>query len=221
MKKHLILSICICCSSLNIACSSNAQNTSETKHDIKESSISIEDKAIIKKYKDRINSLDFSDRELVNKTKKDSLPEIRKIKIKIKNEDEREKIEMNIYLSTGMYNEAYTLNTKILKSSPYSANLITQCELIHNLKLSKTEFERCHAKLALAIKKDLEKTSKNDPEYIYGEWGYFLSMYKSGHKEYDSQLKKILDSTKDEQIKFQLESSYELAVEQKNSYENN
>lgn len=217
MKKYLILSIFICCSLLNIACSSNAQNTSDTKHKIKESSISIEDKAIIKKYKDHINSLDFSDRELVNNTMKDSLPEIRKIK----NEYEREKIEMNIYLSTGMYKEAYTLNTKILKSSPYPANLITQCELIHNLKLSKTEFEKCHAKLALALKKDLQKTSKNDPEYIYGEWGYFLSMYKSGYKEYESQLKKILNSTKDEQIKFQLESSYELAVEQKSSYENN
>ncbi|WP_228153378.1 hypothetical protein [Acinetobacter haemolyticus] len=74
--------------------------------EVKESKISPEDQVIIQKYKDHINNLDLSDRNLVDATMKKSLSEISKIQ----NKHEREKIEMNIYLSTGMYQEAYNLN---------------------------------------------------------------------------------------------------------------
>ena len=43
-------------------------------------------------------------------------------------------------------------------------------------------------------------------------------MYKSGHEEYEVKLKEMLNSIKDKEVKYQLESSYELAQEQKQSY---
>ena len=42
---------------------------------------------------------------------KDSLSEISKIK----NDSEREKLQMQIYLAAAMYTEAYDLNSKMLK----------------------------------------------------------------------------------------------------------
>lgn len=62
----------------------------------------------------------------------------------------------------------------------------------------------------------MAETSKNAPEYAYSQWGYFLSMYKAGHEDFKFKLEKFINSTKDEQVKKQLKSSYELANEQKN-----
>ncbi len=200
----------------NTACSSTESNKNQTEakstqNNEKLASLSIEDKAIIKKYKDTINNLNLRDKEHSDKVMKDSLSEISKIK----NDYERQKIEMQIYLATGMYQEAYNLNSKMLKDSFSQARLVTQCELSYYAKRPKKEYEKCYADLALILQEELKTTPKNDPEYIYGEWGYFLSMYKSGHDEYKIKLKQIIDSTKDEQVKFQLESSYELAEEHK------
>ncbi|MEB3754076.1 hypothetical protein [Acinetobacter sp. MD2(2019)] len=89
-----------------------------------------------------------------------------------------------------MYKEAYDLNTRMLKNSFSKARLVSQCELSFYAKRPKQEYENCHEKLALAFQKELKITPKNDPEYIYGEWGYLLSMYKSGHTEYKTELKK-------------------------------
>lgn len=200
---------------LSIGCSSGVSSDNNVLKDSDNTSmISIEDQNIIKAYKDKINSLDFSDRELVNKTMRDSLPQINKIE----DDYEREKIQMNIYFALEMYKEAYDLNEKQIKNNPNPQNLIIKCELIHTLKYSRKEYEACHTELASVFKKELEVTPKNSPEYIYGEWGYLLSMYKSGHNEYQIKLKKMLDSIKDEQIKFQLKGSYALAVEQMKSY---
>ena len=211
MKKYLILSI-VCCTLMSTACSSNVHDISDVKAESKESKVSFEDQAIIKKYKERINGLDFSDRALVDKTMKESLNEVSKIQ----DVDEREKIQMNIYLSTGMYQEAYNLNTKIIRDYPYIANFITQCELIDQLKRSKKEFESCHEKLALLIKKELKNTSKSDPEYAYGEWGYLLSMYKAEHHEYKHKMEQFIKSITDEKMKELFQSYYELAIEQQN-----
>ncbi|MGM1002677.1 hypothetical protein [Acinetobacter haemolyticus] len=210
MKKYLI-PVLICCSLVSIACSSSVHDVNAIE--VKESKISPEDQLIIQKYKDRINNLDLSDRNLVDATMKKSLSEISKIQ----NKREREKIEMNIYLSTGMYQEAYNLNTKILKENLIISNLLTQCELIYVLKLSKKEFQKCHTDLASAFKQELKTIPKSDPEYSYSEWGYLLSMYKAGREDYKPKLEKFINSTKDEQMKFQLQSAYELAIEQKKS----
>ena len=210
MKKYLI-PVLICCSLVSTACSSSVHDVNAIE--VKESKISPEDQVIIQKYKDHINNLDLSDRNLVDATMKKSLSEISKIQDK----HEREKIEMNIYLSTGMYQEAYNLNTKILKENPLISNLLTQCELIHVLKLSKKEFQKCHTDLASAFKQELKTIPKSDPEYSYSEWGYLLSMYKAGREDYKPKLEKFINSTKDEQMKFQLQSAYELAIEQKKS----
>ncbi len=61
---------------------------------------------------------------------KDSLSEISKIK----NDSEREKLQMQIYLATAMYKEAYDLNSKMLKTRFSEARLLTQCELSYYAK---------------------------------------------------------------------------------------
>lgn len=203
----------------NTACSSNEHNTSHTEakpvQDNEDASnLSINDQIIIQKYKDTINNLNFREREHANKVMKDSLPEISKIK----NDYEREKLQMQIYLATAMYEEAYDLNTKMLKDSFSEERLVTQCELSYYAKRPKKEYEKCYAKLASSVEKTLKVTPKNDPEYIYGEWGYLLSMYKSGHEEYQQKIETFVNSISDETMKFQFESSYELAIEQRENY---
>ena len=177
-------------------------------------SLSLEDQTIIKKYKEKVDSLDLRDRELVEKVRRDSLSEISKIQ----DDNERSKLQMEIYSSLGMYKEAYELNGKMLEKSFSEGRLIHQCDLTYYAQRPKQEYETCHAKVALAFEKELKIKPKTDPEYIYGEWWYLLSMYKSGHAEYQEKLKKMLDSIQDQQTKFNFESSYALAVEQVESY---
>ena len=203
----------------NIACSSNEGISNkievETKAEkIEAKSLSLDDQVIIQKYKDKINSLDFSDKQLRYKTMRDNLSEISKIK----NDDEREKLQLNIYFALEMYKEAYELNSKILKRSFSNARLVSQCDLTYYAKRSKDEYKECHTKLASAFKKELKKTPKTEPEYIYVEWGYLLSMYKSGHKEYKQKLKEMFEAVDNDQIRLQFEGSYVLAVEQVESY---
>ncbi|MEB3753978.1 hypothetical protein [Acinetobacter sp. MD2(2019)] len=82
----------------NTASSSNKLDSSDgevkaTQSNKESQNLSIEDQVIIKKYKDIIQNLNFRDKEHSNKVMKDNLSEIRKIK----NDYEREKIEMQIY----------------------------------------------------------------------------------------------------------------------------
>lgn len=204
----------------NIACSSNENISNkveiETKAEKPEvKSLSLEDQAIIKQYNDKINSLDLSDRDLVDKARRGSLPEISKIK----DDNERSKHQMEIYLSLEMYDDAYDLINKQLKESFSFSRLFTKCTLSYYAKRSKAEYEKCYADLAVEIQKELKLPHNNEAEYIAAKWGYLLFMYQSGHKEYEIKLKEMLNSIEDEQLKFQLESSYELAVEQVESYE--
>ena len=203
------------CSSEKISLNQNDVKEAQKKESI--STLSKEDTAIINDYKNTINKLNLRDKENADKVMKDSLSEIKKIT----NNQERQKIEMQIYLATGMYEEAYNLNNKMLKDSFSQELLVTQCELSYYAKRSKDEYEKCYSDLALILKEELRKVSKNDPQYIYGEWGYLLSMYKSGNVEYKNKIKKFIDSIQDETVKYQFESSYGLAEEQKSSYESN
>lgn len=63
MKKYLI-PVLICCSLVSTACSSSVHDVNAIE--VKESKISPEDQVIIQKYKDHINNLDLSDRNLVD-----------------------------------------------------------------------------------------------------------------------------------------------------------
>ena len=157
-----------------------------------------------------MNNLNFRVREDANKVMKESLSEIRKIK----NDDERQKIEMQIYMATEMYKEAYDLNKKMLSESFSFGRLVTKCELSYYAKISKQEAQACYTELSVILKKELETTPKNDPKYIYGEWSYLLFMYKSGHDEYKQKMENFINSTKDETAKYQFQSSYEMAIEQ-------
>lgn len=197
------------------ACSSDEHDINKTEAETTQkneqaSNISVEDKAIIKKYKDTINNLNFRVREDANKVMKESLSEISKIK----NDDERQKIEMQIYMATEMYKEAYDLNKKMLSESFSFGRLVTKCELSYYAKISKQEAKACYTELAVILQKELETTPKNDPKYIYGEWSYLLFMYKSGHDEYKQKMENFINSTKDETAKYQFQSSYEMAIEQ-------
>lgn len=44
------------------------------------------------------------------------------------------KLQMQIYLATAMYKEAYDLNSKMLKTRFSEARLLTQCELSYYAK---------------------------------------------------------------------------------------
>lgn len=213
MRRYFIPSI-VCYFLISTACSNvydvNIEKNNVAKEEKENLKISFEDEAIIKKYKDLINSLDFSDRILVDKTMKDSLSEISKIQ----NKYEREKIQMNIYLSTGMYQEAYELNNQQFEEEPTAKNLVTKCELMQLLKHTKTLIRECNKNLAQSFEEELKKVSRDDPLYIYGEWGYLLSMYKAGHKEYKQKMQNFINSTSDETTKFQFKNSYDLAIQQ-------
>lgn len=117
-----------------------------------------------------------------------------------------------------MYKEAYELNGKMLNESFSFSRLFTQCILTYSAQRPKSEYEKCYADLAVEMQKELKLPHNNDAEYIASEWGYLLFMYQAGHKEYEPKLKEMLNSIEDEQLKFQLESGYELAVQQVESY---
>ena len=91
------------CSSEKISLNQNEVKEAQKKESI--STLSKEDTAIINDYKNTINKLNLRDKENADKVMKDSLSEIKKIT----NNQERQKIEMQIYLATGMYEEAYNV----------------------------------------------------------------------------------------------------------------
>ena len=201
------------------ACSSSEQGVADMQNkisanDVKKEIISAEDQLIIDNYKKRINTEDISDTEVLEKVLKESLVEVNKIK----NNYEREKLQLNIYSALGMYQEAYELNGKMLNESFSFSRLFTQCILTYSAQRPKSEYEKCYADLAVEMQKELKLPHNNDAEYIASEWGYLLFMYQAGHKEYEPKLKEMLNSIEDEQLKFQLESGYELAVQQVESY---
>ncbi|MFC6052721.1 hypothetical protein A6M14_07755 [Acinetobacter sp. Ac_877] len=201
------------------ACSSSEQGVADMENkvsanDVKKEIISAEDQLIIDNYKKKINTEDLSDTEALEKVLKESLVEVNKIK----NNYEREKLQLNIYSALSMYKEAYELNNKMLKDSFTIERLILQCDLVYISKRSKAEYEQCYARLAIEFRKELKGMRRSDPEYAYSEWGYLLFMYKSGHAEYQEKLKKMLDYAKDEQMKLTFENLYVLAVEQVESY---
>ena len=202
------------------ACSSREQAVADIENkastnDVKKTIISAEDQFIIDNYNRRINTEDIGDTEVFENVLKESLVEVNKIK----NNYEREKLQLNIYSALGMYKEAYELNGKMLKDSFSFSRLFTQCSLIYSAQRPKSEYEKCYAELAAEIQKELKLPHNNEAEYIAAKWGYLLFMYQSGHKEYEIKLKEMLNSIEDEQLKLQLESSYKLAVEQVKSYE--
>lgn len=82
------------------------------------------------------------------------------------------------------------------------------------LKFNKSSIQKCNSNLAKLFKEELGKESSDNPLYIYGEWGYLLAMYKAGHSDYKSKIEHFIDSIEDETIKYQFQSSYELAVKQ-------
>ena len=99
---------------------------------------------------------------------------------KIKNDYEREKLQLNIYSALGMYKEAYELNGKMLNESFSFSRLFTQCILTYSAQRPKSEYEKCYADLAVEMQKELKLPHNNDAEYIASEWGYLLFMYQAG-----------------------------------------
>lgn len=109
MKHYSILAVLFFTFS-STACSSSENTSNNHKVEIKQSkedasNLSLADQAIIKRYKDTVNSLDFRDREHASQIMEEKLSEINKIQ----NNYERENLQMQIYLATDMYKEAYDL----------------------------------------------------------------------------------------------------------------
>ncbi|AVH13770.1 hypothetical protein MOW14_14310 (plasmid) [Acinetobacter indicus] len=210
MKKLLIRSFVIC-TVLTLAGCSNAQDISQ-KNQIVEEQISESDKIIIQKYKTLINNIDSTR----TPESKEKLKNFLKESSKIKNQNEKDKIEMNIYMALEMYKEAYELNKRQLEEIPSQSNLFKHCELMQILEYPQNDLQNCQRRIAESIKEELNKISKDDQAYAYAEWGYLLAMYKSGHNEYKDKMEKFIKSTTDETMKFQFQSSYEMAIERSN-----
>lgn len=213
MKSQLILFF-LCSSIIGTACSNNRNNsiqndTNFEQNDEQKEKISLDDKKIIENHKKLIKNLDMSNRINVENELRKNLLEIEKIQ----NKQEREKIQKNIYLSLGMYQEAYDLNEKQLSKNPSPQKQFIKCELMQSLKFDDNKIKKCHEISAQNIQKELKATSKNDPLYSYGEWTYLLEMYKAGHSEYKQKMQDYINSTTDEKMKFQFQSSFELATQ--------
>ena len=145
------------------ACSSNEQVASDMENkistnDVKKEIISAEDQLIIDNYKKRINTEDLSDTEVFEKVLKDSLVEVNKIK----NNYEREKLQLNIYSALGMHKKAYELNGKMLKDSFSFSRLYIQCILAFSAQRPKSEYEKCYADLAVEMQKELKLPHNNE-----------------------------------------------------------
>lgn len=210
MKKYLILTI-LFSTVFTITGCSNAQDIPKKNEVVEEQKISLSDDIIIQKYRTLMNDIDIH-----NPKSKEKLKNILLDVKKIQAQNEREKIEMNIYLSLEMYQEAYELNKKQLNERPTQAKLFKHCELMQILKYPQNDLRSCQSKVAEGIRNELKTIPKDDPAYPYAKWGYLLAMYKSGHGEYKEQMEKFINSTTDETMKFQFQGSYEMAIESNN-----
>lgn len=200
----------------SVACSQNEISVKEKDQQNSKESSSVELSANDKQIFDKYENLNKNSRTLVQEDfvikQKEFLPEV----LKIKDKKTREKLQMQIYLATEMYEEAYDLNEKMLSESFSLARLMTRCELSYYAKKPNQDFKECYSELAIIVQKELETTPKNDPKYLYGEWSYLLFMYKSGHHQYKQKMENFINSTKDETAKYQFQSSYEMAIEADN-----
>lgn len=203
--------------SMSLACSSAQDLPNKSIQSIEQQQdLSSNDQKIISQYKILIDSINVADRLETSKKLKNFLVQANQIQ----NKKEREKIQMNIYLGTEMYQEAFELNKKQLQEGYSESKLFMHCELMQILEFPLEDVQKCQSKIAVKLKHELESTSKEDPNYDYLQWGYLLSMYKSGHLEYKKEMEKFIQSIEDETMKFQFQSSYELALEQRNALVN-
>lgn len=168
-------------------------------------SITPADQKIIDKYNQTSELLRSGKSDEFYKTLEKLLPEI----TQIQNKNEREKIQMNIYLLLNMNNEAYRLNESQLKENPTPARLSFRCHLMTLLNKDKNTLKQCYITSASAMKKALENLPKNDALYSYAEFAYFLEMYRAGNPEYKDKMKQSIDQMTDESIKSSATIAYE------------
>ncbi len=172
--------------------------------------IAPEDQVIVDKFMSLVKGLGTSENETVKIELRELLPEVSRIK----NKNERERIQRNIYTTLKMHKEAYKLNEKQLAEKPTSEKLIIKCQLLEILNRTQDEIRSCNEKLAQHLHKDLNLAPKDDPQYPYGEWAYLFAMYKARHSEYKQKMEEFIASTTDEKMKSEFQDAYELATGQ-------
>ena len=213
MKNKFILAI-ICISLMSISCSKAQeipfQKDSIAKEQKDALKIAPEDQIIVDKFMSLVKGLGTSENETVKIELRELLPEVSRIK----NKNERERIQRNIYTTLKMHKEAYELNEKQLAEKPTSEKLLIKCQLLEILNRTQDEIKSCNEQLAQHLHKDLNVAPKDDPQYPYGEWAYLLAMYKAGHSEYKQKMEAFIASTTDERMKSEFQDSYELATGQ-------
>ncbi|ENU92121.1 hypothetical protein F971_02008 [Acinetobacter vivianii] len=213
MKKYLVLFI-ISTVFLASGCSNasdsatNSENVAQEQKAPKQ--FSPEDQKIIDKYNAYFGANRAVDDHLFQKQMKEILPEIGKISDK----HEREKLQMNIYLSLEKYEDAYALNESQLAENPNSiTRLIFKCHLLSQLGKGKDQVSQCHNTAAKQIKIELDKTDKSSPDYAQAEFTYYAQMYKAGHVEYKYKAQNLISSTKDIKLKTWFASVYNAEIE--------
>ena len=213
MKNHFIITI-ICISLMSISCS-KAQEISLQRGSIAEEQkgslkTTAEDQIIVDKFMSLVKGLGTSENETVKIELRELLPEVSRIK----NKRDRERIQMNLYISLKMYEEANALNEKQLAEKPTTEKQFRKCQYMEILNRTQDEIKSCNEQLAQHLHKDLNVAPKDDPQYPYGEWAYLLAMYKAGHSEYKQKMEAFIASTTDERMKSEFQDSYELATGQ-------
>ena len=169
-----------------------------------------EDQIIVDKYKKIIKERHPTNREISDVQLRNFIPETEQIK----NKRDRERIQMNLYISLKMYEEANALNEKQLAEKPTTEKQFRKCQYMEILNRTQDEIKSCNEQLAQHLHKDLNVAPKDDPQYPYGEWAYLLAMYKAGHSEYKQKMEAFIASTTDERMKSEFQDSYELATGQ-------
>lgn len=213
MKKyfrHFILyATCLTCACSNTTNSSKDIEKSPQNHET--SVVSVEDQRIIDKYDSYFEYYREGNFEEFQKKMSEILPEIGKIQ----NKSKRELMQMNIYMTLQMNEEAYALNEQQLKERPNNpARLTFRCQLLELQDKERNLIHKCFDHAAEALKVELEKPElKSSPNYKLAEFSYLLTKYKAGHFEYKEKMQKHIEDTKDENLKITLKNVYSVEVE--------
>lgn len=213
MKNILLLSI-ICTAALTSACGNATDSAKDVKKEPQEKvvkKVSAEDQKIIDKYESYFKYYREGNFEEFQNKMRDVLPEVSKISDKNK----REFMQMNIYMTLQAYDEALALNAKQIKEHTENpALIIAKCQILTMQQKDKQLIAQCFDEAANVLKVELDKPeNKKDPNYKQGEFSYLLAKYKGGHPEYKQKMQKYIADTKDEKLKANLTTIYNVEFE--------
>lgn len=209
------LTVIILGSALLGGCSNASDSTKQTEVKTEtpapKKKLSAKDQQILDKHNEYVQKYSLESPEIFQKRMKELLPEINTMSDKSK----REMLQMNVYLASEMYDEALALNVQQIAEHPENPALyIAKCQILTTQQKDKQLITQCFDEAANVLKVELGKPeNKTDPNYKQGEFSYLLAKYKGGHPEYKQKMQKYIADTKDEKLKANLTTIYNVEFE--------